>query len=145
MRHEEHFWVERAREGDSGAFGMLATRYVASIKNWIGSRVSPEKVDDLSQETLLRAFESIETLADPERFPQWLRGISLNVVRMHYRSNPKTQSQVLNGHLQPRVGDDHHYANDPTDRHMMEELRSSQITEALMGLKSANRETLTLY
>ena len=145
MRHEEHFWVKRAREGDSNAFGLLATRYLPNIRKWIGTRVSPEKVDDLSQETLLRAFESIESLVDPERFPQWLRGISLNVIRMYYRSNSTRQSQVLDEQLGPRATDNDHYAKYPTERHAIEESRSSQVAGALMGLKSASRETLTLY
>ena len=145
MRHEEHFWVKRARDGDSGAFGLLANRYLPNIKKWIGTRVSHEKVDDLSQETLLRAFESIENLADPSRFEQWLRGISLNVVRMHYRSNSTAQSEILDEQLRPRAKDIDHDAKYPTEWHMIEESRSSQVAEALMGLKSGYREALTLY
>ncbi|MFQ5924207.1 MAG: bifunctional nuclease domain-containing protein [Anaerolineales bacterium] len=145
MRHEEHFWVKRAMEGDSSAFGLLATRYLPNIRRWIGTRVSPEKVDDLSQETILRAFESIEHLADPARFEQWLRGISLNVVRMHYRSNSTKPSQVLTEQLRPRAIDDDHDAKNPTERHMIEQFRSEQVAEALMGLKSGYREALTMY
>jgi RNA polymerase sigma factor (sigma-70 family) len=144
MRHEEYFWVKRAMEGDHSAFGLLATRYLPNIKKWIGARVGPEKVDDLSQETLLRAFESIKNLSEPTRFERWLRGISLNVIRMHYRSNSRKASQVA---YEARLNatDSDQWTRDPIERQMIEQLRSSQIARALNDLKASYRETLTLY
>lgn len=55
------------------------------------------------------------------------------------------QSQVLDEQLRPRATDNDHYAKYPTERHMIEESRSSQVAEALMDLKSASKETLNLY
>jgi len=44
----------------------------------------PDLAEDASQEAIVRALLSLETLRQPERFGAWLGGIGLNVCR-HWR------------------------------------------------------------
>ena len=41
----------------------------------------PAEAEDVAQETFLRAFRDLARLRDPNRFPAWLYGIALNVIR----------------------------------------------------------------
>jgi RNA polymerase sigma-70 factor (ECF subfamily) len=50
--------------------------------------------EDLVQETLLRGFEKLRQLRDPERFPGWLSRIALNACRMHLRQRLSRPAEI---------------------------------------------------
>lgn len=85
MDHQDSFWVERARRGDSRAFGLLIDKYRPQIEGLIAGSLGPDEVPDLLQETFLQAYLSLDRLRNPERFGAWLYGIALNLIKMHYR------------------------------------------------------------
>jgi RNA polymerase sigma-70 factor (ECF subfamily) len=66
--------VVRARGGDRDAFAQLAAQSIgrldASARLIIRDR---ERARDVVQETLVRAWRSLPTLRDPERFEGWVR------------------------------------------------------------------------
>jgi RNA polymerase sigma-70 factor (ECF subfamily) len=66
--------VARARSGDRDAFGQLAAltigRLDAAARLIIRDR---ERARDVVQETLVRAWRSLPTLRNPERFEAWVR------------------------------------------------------------------------
>ncbi|MCC6797064.1 MAG: sigma-70 family RNA polymerase sigma factor [Candidatus Hydrogenedentes bacterium] len=78
---------ERARLGDSEAFGQLAeTHYRAvygiafsSVGNWSGAQ-------DIAQETFLLAWSRRATLRNAAAFPAWVRRISTNLSKNWIRS-----------------------------------------------------------
>jgi RNA polymerase sigma-70 factor, ECF subfamily len=70
--------VRQARAGRADAYAELVRRWAARIAAVCHSRVGRAHVaDDLAQETLLRGFRSLATLADADRFGPWLCGIAL--------------------------------------------------------------------
>jgi RNA polymerase sigma-70 factor (ECF subfamily) len=52
-------------------------------------------VDDLVQETLVRAFRDLPQLRDPGLFRAWLSRVALNVCRMHLRHSLPEREQEL--------------------------------------------------
>ena len=78
--------VCRARRGDGGAFARLVEVHGPALDGFC-RRLMPEPgaAQDLAQETLLRAFESLPRLAAPERFGAWLCGIAANLARWWWR------------------------------------------------------------
>jgi len=79
--------VRNAQEGQRGAFEELAARHRLRIEALIRSRIGPAlretvEVEDLIQETLLRAFESIGRFRwqGDESFFRWLAGIAVRVI-----------------------------------------------------------------
>ena len=80
--------IERAQRGDRGAFEALIGQHqhlVASvIRQLLGERLAGKvEVDDLLQETFIKAWESIEQLKSQtgDAFQAWLKAIARNVVQ----------------------------------------------------------------
>jgi RNA polymerase sigma-70 factor (ECF subfamily) len=69
--------VRQARAGRSEAYAELARRWAGRVMAVCHARVGRSHLADLTQETLLRGFRALHTLADPERFGPWLCGIAL--------------------------------------------------------------------
>ncbi len=70
--------VRQARAGRTAAYEELVRRWAARITALCHARVKRAHLaDELAQETLLRGFRALHTLADPDRFGPWLCGIAL--------------------------------------------------------------------
>lgn len=84
--------VARAQRGDRDAFGELVRLYTPMITGAILSRSGRFKdVEDMVQETFLRAFQGIGGLRDADRAGAWLYGIAMNVVRERRRAQGKAE------------------------------------------------------
>lgn len=79
--------VARARDGNVEAFNALVTRWEKRLYNYL-LRLLGNREDslDLCQEAFLKAYRSLGTLADSEKFPQWLFRIARNLAYSHFRS-----------------------------------------------------------
>ncbi len=83
--------VRLARDGDPVAFRLLVERHRPAVRaRAAGLGADPGDVDDIMQETLLRAFLGLDRLRDPDRFAAWLAGITANVCRGLRRRDPVT-------------------------------------------------------
>lgn len=79
--------VERARDGDTAAFELLAGRHVKMVLGLLRQRIgNAHEAEDLAQETLLSAFRGLHQLDEPARFPAWLYRIALNKARSARRT-----------------------------------------------------------
>jgi RNA polymerase sigma-70 factor, ECF subfamily len=83
--------VRLARDGDTAAFRLLVERHQpaarARARHLCGN---PSDVDDVVQESFLRAFVALDRLRDPDRFAGWLGRIVANVCRGLQRHAPVT-------------------------------------------------------
>lgn len=78
--------IERARQGDKEAFGVLTHRYLSSALRLAVRLVSREDLaQDLAQEAMMQAYLSLDRLRQPDRFKSWLYGIVLNLCRSYLR------------------------------------------------------------
>lgn len=82
-----HETLEKARRGDKAAFDRLASahrpRLESLIRSRLGSKLRPRvEVDDIVQETLLRALRSLSAYEEegPGSFFRWLGGIANHVI-----------------------------------------------------------------
>ncbi|MDI6823320.1 MAG: RNA polymerase sigma factor [Bacillota bacterium] len=79
--------VVRARRGDREAAGALVSAFYGRIFAFIyRSTGSAGLAQDLTQETFLRMWQGLPTLAEPGRFRPWLYRIACNVVKDHHRA-----------------------------------------------------------
>jgi len=78
--------VARTRKGDVEAFNYLVSRWEKRLYNYllrlVGNR---EDSLDLCQEAFLKAYQSLRTLQDAEKFPGWLYRIAHNLAYSHLR------------------------------------------------------------
>ena len=69
--------VRQALDGTTSAYEALVRRYTPRIVGVCHARVGrAAAAEDLAQETLLRGFKALPTLAEPEKFGPWLCGIA---------------------------------------------------------------------
>ncbi len=77
--------VAAARAGDQNAQDALVGEYLPLVYNIVGRALNGSvDVDDVVQETMLRALDSLGALRDPESFRSWLVAIAMNQVRAHW-------------------------------------------------------------
>jgi len=78
--------VAQARKGDAEAFNRLISRWEKRLYNYLLGLVrNREDSLDLCQEAFLKAYRSLATLEDSEKFPQWLFRIAHNLAFSHFR------------------------------------------------------------
>ena len=78
--------VVAAQRGDRDARDALAAGYLPLVYNIVGRAMNGHPdVDDVVQETMLRAVRGIGDLRDPAAFRSWLVAIAIRQVRSSYR------------------------------------------------------------
>jgi len=78
--------VEKARQGDSGAFNQLVTAYRKRILGTISRLIGrPEDVEDVAQEVFVRLYYSLDQLRTPDVFEPWLYRLTVNACYDHLR------------------------------------------------------------
>lgn len=84
--------IAAARAGDESAFLALYDRHAGRVRRLVESRVQdPALVDDLCQESWLRAFRGLKAFRGEAEFGTWLHTIARNVVASRGR---KTQRRT---------------------------------------------------
>src|SRR5688572_28990602 len=72
--------ISRSADGDQSAFGELYCRYRRPVRDLCRRLVNdPTRVDDLAQETFLRALSHIDQFRPGDRLWPWLSTIARNV------------------------------------------------------------------
>ena len=83
--------VRLVRDGDPAAFRLLVERHLPMARARArGLCANPSDLDDVVQESFLRAYTGLDRLRDPDRFAGWLGGIVANVCRAQRRRAPVT-------------------------------------------------------
>ncbi|MEU4169888.1 sigma-70 family RNA polymerase sigma factor [Streptomyces sp. NPDC026665] len=78
--------VTAARSGDPAAQDALVSAYLPLVYNIVGRALNGSvDVDDVVQNTMLRALDGLDGLRTPENFRSWLVAIAMNQVRAHWR------------------------------------------------------------
>lgn len=92
-----------ARGGDETAFCALYERHSGRVRCLIQRWVSdPDLVDDLCQESWLRAFRGLATFRGDSEFGSWLHSIARNVVMGRGRS-VKRRAELVEESWHPRT------------------------------------------
>ncbi|MFF0364432.1 sigma-70 family RNA polymerase sigma factor [Streptomyces fungicidicus] len=80
--------VEAAQRGDTGAQDELVAAYLPLVYNIVGRALNGHPdVDDVVQESMLRALAALGSLRDPDGFRPWLVAITMNQLRHHWRAH----------------------------------------------------------
>ncbi|WP_436521570.1 sigma-70 family RNA polymerase sigma factor [Actinoplanes sp. HUAS TT8] len=136
--------VGDAQAGDLGALDRLVTGHLPLVYNVVGRALDGHPdVDDIVQETMLKAIRSLGTLRQPDRFRSWLIAIAYRQIQMHLRSRKMT---LLRRHPEPvdvpdPAGD---FAERTTAELVVTEQRR-ELAEAGRWLEDTDRELLALW
>ncbi|MEV8086726.1 sigma-70 family RNA polymerase sigma factor [Streptomyces nigra] len=87
--------VTAARDGDPQAQDALVGAYLPLVYNVVGRALNGSvDVDDVVQETMLRALDALDGLRAPESFRSWLVAIAMNQVRAHWHARQNAPGGV---------------------------------------------------
>ncbi|MCA9266277.1 MAG: sigma-70 family RNA polymerase sigma factor [Planctomycetales bacterium] len=87
--------IRLALKGDHEAFCRLYDRYAGLVRSVVAAVAGDlAAVDDLTQETFLRAYQKLATLRNVNRFRFWLQGIARRVARERRRDLQRHQHRT---------------------------------------------------
>ena len=143
--------VTRARSGDLEAFEMLYRSHQAGIYTFIRSQIrNADAAADLTQETFVRAWESLPRLRKAGAFRGWLHQIAGNLVRDEVKSG-RARLEVVESVL---TGADNGTGYDlpeqaspdgtPESR-LLEREQSEEIQAALQELSAEQRAAVVMH
>jgi RNA polymerase sigma-70 factor, ECF subfamily len=90
--------VARARQGEAGAFEALVRRHLrAAIAVGLSVLRNVADAEDIAQDALVTAFESLERCREPERFAAWLFTIVRNKALNRLSQRPRTDALADEG------------------------------------------------
>jgi RNA polymerase sigma-70 factor (ECF subfamily) len=134
--------IARARSGDDEAFGVIFEHHSRFIYKFIYAMIGDRSAaEELTQETFLAAYKSIQGLRGDAQLRTWLCGIAKNVVYKSLRSSRKEGTN--SGEEIESIGavDD---KNLPPDREFMSKELNHLIRSALARLDADKRLVFTL-
>lgn len=87
--------VTAAGDGDPEAQDALVSAYLPLVYNIVGRALNGSvDVDDVVQDTMLRALDALGGLRTPESFRSWLVAIAMNQVRAHWQERQSAPGAV---------------------------------------------------
>jgi RNA polymerase sigma-70 factor (ECF subfamily) len=120
--------IERVKQGDMRAFEMLVVKYQRRIERLIGRMVrDADLVQDIAQETFIRAYRAIPQFRGESAFYTWLYRIAVNTAKkalVELKRDPVVSESAY------ALADD----GDETSR-VENELSDSDTPEAVMATK----------
>ena len=148
----EDQFLERLRQGETAAFERLVAEHSGDVYALLYRLTAdPEEARDLTQETFLRAFQSISRFRGDANLKTWMYRIAVNQARNRWRWWRRRKRDVTvsldatdDCHEQPLAAtlrDD--AAVDPEQETLARE-REGQLREALLGLRRSYREAVIL-
>ena len=128
--------VDRARQGDADAFGLLYDRFQAEIARYLAHRIGdPDMAEDLAQQVFLKAWQAIPRYeARGVPFKAWLYRMAHNQMVDYFRT--RRQTTDLDGIDVPEEAE--------AETLVLAAEMSDALGEALSRLSEDHRQVLTL-
>lgn len=133
--------VERAQSGDRQAFqeltGKLSARADAVVRAKFSGSLSDEDIEDVLQETFLRAFSGLAafTWQGEDSFLRWLSSIAVNIAHKSFQRKRRDA---------PSLGEDMADTSLSRSRAMRREERFDRLQAAIDKLRPEYRQVLML-
>ncbi len=87
--------VERVRRGDKRAFDLLILKYQHKILSIVGRYLGDQNdVQDVSQETFIKAYRAIPNFRGESAFYTWLYRIAVNTAKNHLVSKSRRPPNI---------------------------------------------------
>ena len=127
--------VEAARHGDHDAFEILAA--AAGDRLYTIARLmlsDTHQAQDAVQDAIVRAWQGLPELRDPERWEAWLHRLIVNACADQGRRKMRQSVEVRMVRLEPAAGDDVHVVDD-----------HDQLDRGFRKLKPGQRAAVVLH
>ena len=143
--------VERAVAGDQGAFELLVIKYQRRIQRLIGRMVRDvDLVEDIAQETFIRAYRALHQFRGDAQFYTWLYRIAVNTAKKFLLDMKRDLTVSENSFKSDDESDETSWnKNEPTSDETPESVFAAKeiavaVNAALDALPEELRQALTL-
>jgi RNA polymerase sigma-70 factor (ECF subfamily) len=145
--------VERVQRGDQRAFEMLVVKYERRIQRLIARMVRDvDLVEDIAQETFIRAYRALPNFRGDSAFYTWLYRIAVNTAKkalIGLRRDPLITESARGGSGDDDEGDSSRVENEMTTGENPESLMASRqiadtVNAAIESLSDDLRQAITL-
>ena len=134
--------VRDAQAGRSQALDELVAEHLPLVYNIIGRALAGHPdVDDVVQETMLRAIRGLPGLREPDRFRSWLVAIAYRQIQLYLRSRRVTRLRRALSPVEPSEPD---FADD-TAAEIVVAGQRRELVEAARWLDPGDRRLLGLW
>lgn len=145
---EDERLVDRARDGDHGAFRQLFERYSPLVYR-VAFRMlgHPEDAADLTQDVFVRAYERLSTLQHGQAFQAWITRLTVNLARDRQRRHrlATTTLDVSSSETDEVIERSLPSSDPPLDHRLMTQELSQQLQAALLDLSPEHRAVIILH
>lgn len=98
--------VEKARLGDKRAFELLVEKYHRRLQRLLSRMVrDPDEIDDIAQETFIKAYRALPNFRGDSAFYTWLYRIGVNTAKNYLatrkKAMPTVSDQAMNDEDEP--------------------------------------------
>ncbi len=136
--------VRAAMNSDLEAFGRLTNRYSHALTAFAYSRCGNiVDAQDVVQDTLIKAFKSLNSLKQPERFLSWLFQIARNECQQLYRFENK-QRKLAEDITSSYANGSAAYNDSQPEQSLHEEETAQLLKAAVMRLPEPLQEIIVL-
>src|SRR5690242_11053544 len=131
--------IAAAQDGDRRALDELVEGWLPLVYNIVGRALNGHAdVDDVVQETMLRAVDNLGSLRDPDSFRSWLVAIAMRQIRE--RSRRRTVEPLADG-----AGEQAADFAELTVLRLQLEGQRREVAEAVRWLDDEDRQLLSLW
>jgi RNA polymerase sigma-70 factor (ECF subfamily) len=146
---EDFILVERAQQGDEGAYDELVKRYQERVYSTIyHMTANHEDAGDLAQETFIKAFQALKSFKGDSSFYTWVYRIAVNKT-INFLKQRKNRSHLSLNNLDLNAENDPDMVALVSDRTPRREAGLSELQEklnsAMLKLSPVHRLVVTLH
>ena len=129
--------IARWQTGDERAATLLVERHAPAVARYVSSLGVREDVEDVVQETFVRAFANLERFRGESSFRTWVCTIARNLVRDRVRSLKFERLQVP-------IEEEHAVTGDDPHEDAVAEETEGKLVRAMEKLSPMQRQVFTL-
>ncbi|HET8818636.1 MAG TPA: RNA polymerase sigma factor RpoE [Xanthomonadaceae bacterium] len=139
--------VSRVQRGDMAAFDLLVRKYQHRIAGLISRYIADRsEVQDVAQDTFLRAWRAIGNFRGDAQFYTWLHRIAVNTAKNHLVSQNRRPpaSDIDAGDAEQYESGGRLRDNDTPERELLRDEIERTVVDAVQALPEELREAITM-
>ena len=146
MKNDDAELIQRTLEGDDNAFSTLVKKYQKPLHALVWRKVGNfHTAEEITQDTLLKAYKELATLKKPDRFAHWLSVIATRgCIAWLRKKRLSTQSLEDTNHAQLEKATYSGYIAQENER-TAAEAQHEVVQKLLAKLREKERTVITLH
>ena len=146
MKNDDVVLIQRILAGDEPAFSSLVRKYQKQVHTLAWGKIRDFHIaEDITQETFLQAYQKLETLEDPTRFPRWLYVIADRLCIAWLRKNQRQTEPLEDADFSGIETEAYSRFVATEHAEIFGEARRDLVEKLLAKLKGNNRTVITLH